>query len=740
MRSTRFPKTRFAAATFALAMLSACGGGADSTPASTTPPVQEAEPAQKPRAPQSPPEQVTPESPEAPETTDPAPPKSTPPTQDPDSPGLPSAGDPEKGTMGPLADWPLVPLHAALTPDGRLMTFGRDNANASEMVYDIWDWRAGLDEASHLTLPNRSGTDLFCSNQLLLSNGELLITGGDVRTNQSANAIGWQTNRGNSDVNIFLTEDSTLTTRGQMHEARWYATVTMLPWGEVYVQGGAIDVDADQPANYSEVANSDATSFRLLTGAPVSDLPWYYPRNFASRYGDVVGWSHNKVYRIDPLGQGARTNLGEVPQVELNNGSLAVMYRPSRILLGGGGTTRMISADISGALPSYDSVPPMSSQRLWGTATVLADGRVLASNGGTSDTSILSAPLGAPAYHTEIYDPETNQWTLGAASAVPRLYHSTAILLPDASVLIGGGGLPGPVTNLNAEIFYPPYLFGADGSPATRPQITSAPTVLNPGDSFDVNTSESAEIARISLIKTGAVTHSFDMDQRYVELSFTPTATGLRVSLPSIVSDTPPGFYHLFILNSQGVPSVSRIIRMNPFEGALPELPAIGEKTLMVGGTEGADRELACRAGEVLAGVHGRAYAHLVQAGPVCVNINTSGQWIGLPTERAVAGDPFGNTSPGAPGMFNLTCPADHAVSGFGGSGTADGQRVGALQLSCRSLISDNRVAGSPTLSPLVGSGSANTSAACSADGAAIGITGKTSINGYFGFGLRCGA
>ena len=62
------------------------------------------------------------------------------------------------------------------------------------------------------------------------------------------------------------------------------------------------------------------------------------------------------------------------------------------------------------------------------------------------------------AYQVEIWDPATGHWTAGASAAVPRLYHSNALLLTDATVLTGGGGAPGPLANLNAEIYYPPYL------------------------------------------------------------------------------------------------------------------------------------------------------------------------------------------------------------------------------------------------------------------------------------------
>lgn len=158
----------------------------------------------------------------------------------------------------------------------------------------------------------------------------------------------------------------------------------------------------------------------------------------------------------------------------------------------------------------------------------------------------------------------------------------------------------------------------------------------------------------------------------------------------------------------------------------------------MIGGTEGLRRELACRDGEVLAGVHGRAYDDLVQAGPVCVSTDSNGNWSGQPVPRARSGDPFGNTAPGAPGMFNLLCPADQAVSGFSGAPSADGQRVGALGLSCRALLGRQTVVGSPAATAVVGSASGASAVDCASNRAAVGITGKTSVNGYFSFGLRC--
>ena len=75
----------------------------------------------------------------------------------------------------------------------------------------------------------------------------------------------------------------------------------------------------------------------------------------------------------------------------------------------------------------------------------------------------------------EIWNPATGQWTVGPSGSRARLYHSGALLLPDASVLVTGGGAPGPLQNLHAEIYYPSYLYNASGGFAPRPTIVTAP-------------------------------------------------------------------------------------------------------------------------------------------------------------------------------------------------------------------------------------------------------------------------
>ena len=80
--------------------------------------------------------------------------------------------------------------------------------------------------------------------------------------------------------------------------------------------------------------------------------------------------------------------------------------------------------------------------------------------------------------------------------------------MPDARVLMGGGGAPGPLVNLNTEIYYPPYLFDSRGARAARPAIISAPDTVTSGELFQVGYSGPSSISRVSFIKTGSTTHS----------------------------------------------------------------------------------------------------------------------------------------------------------------------------------------------------------------------------------------
>jgi hypothetical protein len=180
---------------------------------------------------------------------------------------------------------------------------------------------------------------------------------------------------------------------------------------------------------------------------------------------------------------------------------------------------------------------------------LLADGTVLAVGGG------LTHPYGTPVKEAELYDPATGKWKTLAAQQVQRTYHSTALLLPDGRVISGGsdfGGQDGTV-----EIFSPPYLFRGP-----RPSIATAPATLGYGESFSISTPDAGDIARVALVRPGATTHADNFDQRYVDLSFSPGSGTLQAVAPETAAKAPPGYYMLFLVNSDGVPSVATFVHL----------------------------------------------------------------------------------------------------------------------------------------------------------------------------------
>nr|WP_249808734.1 galactose oxidase early set domain-containing protein [Bradyrhizobium sp. 166] len=149
-----------------------------------------------------------------------------------------------------------------------------------------------------------------------------------------------------------------------------------------------------------------------------------------------------------------------------------------------------------------------------------------------------------------------------AAEAEDRCYHSTALLLPDGRLFSAGGGeyLPNgqPIqpkhVHTTAQIFSPPYLFRGP-----RPQIEDAPPQALLGSRLTVRFS-GATPSRASLVRTGSVTHAMDTNQRFVELTCEFQGQEAGITLPTDPAACPVGYYMLFLLTSDGVPSKARFV------------------------------------------------------------------------------------------------------------------------------------------------------------------------------------
>ncbi|MDZ4107742.1 MAG: Ig-like domain-containing protein [Nitrosomonas sp.] len=279
-----------------------------------------------------------------------------------------------------------------------------------------------------------------------------------------------------------------------------------------------------------------------------------YPRMFLAPNGKIFYASASATTRyLDTSGTGAWSFVATRAGGYRDYGS-AVMYAPGKILVVGGGsfppknTAEVI--DLNVVSPSWRAVGSMQYARRQLNATLLPDGTVLVT-GGTSAPGFNDATGHVDA--AELWNPETEEWTtLASSSGIPRVYHSTALLLPDGRVFsTGGNGHP------DVEIYSPPYLFKG-----ARPIITSAPTDAAYGDSFFISTPDAATVSKVTVLRISSVTHGFDMSQVINELSFSQTTEGLNVLAPPSPNVAPPGYYMIFILNENGVPSVAKFVKI----------------------------------------------------------------------------------------------------------------------------------------------------------------------------------
>ncbi|MBZ4421381.1 galactose oxidase-like domain-containing protein [Myxococcus sp. RHSTA-1-4] len=451
-----------------------------------------------------------------------------------------AAQDSVVGRWGPLMSWPEPAVHAHLLPTGKVMFFPEFEAGDTART---WDPVSGVIQV----LP-RPGHNIFCSGHSFLGDGRLLVTGGHISSDV-----------GLKDVVLYDAFTNTWRDAPDMNAARWYPTNTTLATGEVLVIAGNIDHDAGSntlPQVYQPATNT----WRNLTSAR-RELP-YYPwlftapdgRVFYAGYRTECGW-------LDPRGTGAWSSCPPKRYGSRSYGN-AVMYDEGRILILGGSDPPKATAetiDLRESSPVWRATGAMSRGRRQQNATILPDGKVLVTGGsGGSGFDNKSVPVRA----AELWDPATGRWTVLASESRYRGYHSTALLLPDGRVLSAGGR-----GEKSAQVYSPPYLFKG-----ARPSLSTAPASVEYGATFTVGTPDAASLARVTLVRLSSVTHSNNMEQRFVPLAFTVASGGVSVTAPADSRRAPPGYYLLFLLNGQGVPSVGHILRVGG-SGAPPPPP-----------------------------------------------------------------------------------------------------------------------------------------------------------------------
>jgi Domain of unknown function (DUF1929) len=469
----------------------------------------------------------------------------------------------EIGLWGPVANWPVVGIHVALLENGKVLAY--DSVNDSQTGphngtrATVWDPATGAQTPVNVT----TGYNVFCSGLAHLADGSILLAGGN--KNPQLDGI--------AQTHIFNPATNRWSLGPNMATERWYPSVTPLNNGEMLITDG-VDAGPDTP----EVRKTDG-GLRALNTASL-DLPLYPWMDVAPNGRAFYSGPNQTMRSLNPAGGGSWQTFAQRDSINRTYGSRAV-YDVGKILVAGGGnsTSDARVINLNGATPQVSQTAPMANGRRQHNLTVLADGTVLATGGNSSGVELID--MNNAVYAAELWNPATGTWSTLAAEQVTRQYHSTALLLPDARVLSAGGGICGACDAAgylakNAQVFTPPYLFRNDGSGqlAARPQITAAPGALPYNAPFWISTPSPASIGKVALVRLGAVTHSVNMEQRYVPLSFTAGAGTINASSPANANIAPPGVYMLFVIGTDGVPSVARMVHIDPNAPAPPPPPA----------------------------------------------------------------------------------------------------------------------------------------------------------------------
>ena len=483
-----------------------------------------------------------------------------------------------KGSWSAVIPMPNVPIAASVLPNGKVLTWssnaeftfeGDIGASASQTQTSLFD---PATQKSTPRIVTNTLSDMFCPGITVLADGRVLVNGGS----SSASA------------NLYDPKTDTWSAAASMNVARGYNADVMLSDGSVLTLGGSWSGAPRDRIGEVWSAESGWSTRPGISAAPITGPD---PEDAAAGRvyrGDNHMWlfavSDGLVFHAGPSaqmswittsGSGAQASAGLRGDDPYGINGQAVMYDVNKILKTGGGpayqavaaTANTYVIDINAAVADLNNpvvvrkTAPMAYPRVFANGVALPGGQVLIVGGQTyatlfSDDNAVLVP--------EMWNPATETFTPLAPMRTPRTYHSTALLLPDARVFVGGGGLCGAGcsgNHENAEIFSPPYLFNADGSAAVRPVIKTAPATALLGSTVSV-TADTAKL-RFEALRISATTHTVNNDQRRIPLTVSSSAGATyRVKIPSDPGVVLPGYYMVFGINAGGTPSVAKIVKI----------------------------------------------------------------------------------------------------------------------------------------------------------------------------------
>ncbi len=463
--------------------------------------------------------------------------------------------------------------------------------------FDIWTPSLGYEEDAHQLIKTKIVMDAFCTIARVINPDTVFLSGGSQLGQRTDSQKGTQ---------IFDIKNNSFGKLKDLNYPRWYGSLIRTS-DDKFIMVGGIDLLTDIPSITPEIIdlNSLSDGWKILNKAKSDDLfgknvdnnEWYYPRSYLASDGNVVGISYNKIWMMDknddyrisktnelPLVKGGVANIihtdpnniePNVPSEELRlltigspvgHTNSTVMIGKDKVYLFGGkqigdaysSSNKVYMIDFSNSnYPKYKELEGTNYPRANADATILPNGEIFL-NGGTAYNDLKFS-----IFTPEIYNVKTQKTTTLSDAYFRRNYHSSTILLPNGSILVSGGDV------WNSEIFYPPYLFEKNENNKTvlakRPVISKIDKEIKRGIvDIELDNNEALDIGKITIISTGATTHSQGSEPKFRSLEIVKkNKNNLSFKIPSNVNELQNGTYMIFAITNSGVPSKGEIIFLN---------------------------------------------------------------------------------------------------------------------------------------------------------------------------------
>ena len=473
---------------------------------------------------------------------------------------------------------PVVGVSAILLHTGKVMFWSYDPVNyhnpkkGNDGVGYIWN---PLTRAGYNIPPPEN---IWCAGHTILNDGRVYVAGGNLRYPDGNAPPGQGSWQGTLTNYTFNPHQEIWAKQPDMVRGRWYPSVTKLADNRVVITSGIDETGSNAINNVVEVFTPDPNinGIGRVNAVGLHNSSGLYPLQFVLPSGQMLeaGPSADSSFQLNP----ATWNWTGLPRMMSDHyylGSGAsytdASVSPNRqlVMVAGGYTYNppLVNAPVAvnewldGFNPAlgWKAYPQFQTPRHNHNTVMLPDGAMLTVGGNRGVYGYEEPELSSELYSKPAGDP-TGVWNKVAPHTIQAAYHSTAILLPDATVLLSQDDMDSSAAAAfqhKAQVYSPPYLFKG-----AQPVITSVPASARYGQTFQVLTNRSVTRGAV-LVAPASTTHGNDMHQRVIKVQTQQRTNGLNVTIPASSALVPPGHYMLFVVDSAGIPSVARFVHIS---------------------------------------------------------------------------------------------------------------------------------------------------------------------------------